>query len=591
MADIPCLSDEELLPIGCREPASDAIVAHLSICSRCQQRLELLGAELDDLRNAACLLEERCESPFDVETVTGAVPPHTSVSHSPVVRPDAQPIPTTIGRYPIIRRLAIEGQSSVYIARHPTLDRDVVVKWSHRAAPPESLDRDRLVREAKLLAELGDPPHLVRVHDLEFHDDRPFLVMEYIRGRNLQQHAEQVRPTPIAAAQLTAKLARGLAGPHRLGVIHRDLKPKNVLIDEAGEPRLIDFGLALRRDAWIQESEAPGSVAGTAGYMAPEQARGEVERVDARSDVFALGGILYYLLTGKAPYTGRTFDEVLQRAREGAFDREALKAAGIPPRLASICLKAMAVNPADRYAQADDMARELERLSRPAGSRLLPILAVVLLVGVGLTAWALSRPGGLLPTTAAPSEPEPQYLLQVNGQPLGALTRPVPLRVGDRLKIRCDVPRGLQPALFWLDTEGGLEEPPGVEVISAEPFTHLTYPESAQVVKLKQPAASGSVLALVCAGREKPRLEDVHAMWREARHAAKLDSGRLPLLPRETVLVLGRDQVRPLSRDRGDWGRPEQDALATVEDCLVQWRPLLRQRYEFVAGVAVGYLR
>ena len=164
-------------------------------------------------------------------------------------------------------------------------------------------DRASLVAEGRLLTDL-EHINLVKIYDLDFHNDQPFLVMEYVHGRNLEDYARDEPVTPRRAAELVAKLADALAMVHRRGIIHRDIKPRNILIDESGEPRLIDFGLARLRHAW---SDCPDSTwGGTLAYMAPEQARLEHDRIGPRSDVFGLGAVLYFLLTGQPPFVGET---------------------------------------------------------------------------------------------------------------------------------------------------------------------------------------------------------------------------------------------------------------------------------------------
>ncbi len=131
---------------------------------------------------------------------------------------------------------------------------------------------------------------------------------------------------------------------HRRGIIHRDIKPRNILIDEAGEPRLIDFGLARLRHAWSDRPDPTWG--GTLAYMAPEQARLEHDRIGPRSDVFGLGAVLYFLLTGQPPFVGETTDEVWDRAKRCEFEKDALRLAKVPRRLGRICLTALAADPA-----------------------------------------------------------------------------------------------------------------------------------------------------------------------------------------------------------------------------------------------------
>src|SRR5262249_41724608 len=201
------------------------------------------------------------------------------------------PRPESIGRYRIIGELDSGGQASVYRAVHPTLPRDLAIKIAHE---PSSIDRSLLRGDAAILCEL-DHPNLVRVYDLDIHEGRPFVAMEFVRGRNLQQAAEPARPSARQAGAWGAAGARAPEGVHRRGVVHQDIKPPNILLDESGRPRLIDFGMARWRHAWSEGQAGPSG--GTLAFMAPEQARCESGRIGAPSDLFALGAVLYFLLT------------------------------------------------------------------------------------------------------------------------------------------------------------------------------------------------------------------------------------------------------------------------------------------------------
>ena len=164
--------------------------------------------------------------------------------------------PGAIGKYLVVEQLDEGAQGQVFRVIHPKLGRDMVLKLGRQ--PVGDDERTSLVAEGRLLADL-EHINLVRIYDLDFHNDRPFLVMEYIHGRNLEDYARDEPVTPRRAAELVAKLAGALAMVHRRGIIHRDIKPRNILIDEAGQPRLIDFGLARLRHAWSDPSPPPGA--------------------------------------------------------------------------------------------------------------------------------------------------------------------------------------------------------------------------------------------------------------------------------------------------------------------------------------------
>jgi eukaryotic-like serine/threonine-protein kinase len=187
----------------------------------------------------------------------------------------------------VVGRFPPSGQAEVFRVVHPQFHQDRVLKL---AKEPVGLDgRCEIVEEGKILSEL-EHRHLVRVYDLDFLADRPYLVMEFIRGRNLEQFAKEEHVSPRLAAALVAKVAGAAAFAHSRGVVHRDIKPKNILVDQAGEPRLIDFGMARLRTAWTDDRKE--SDGGTFAFMAPEQARVESPedrlKVGPCSDVFAL---------------------------------------------------------------------------------------------------------------------------------------------------------------------------------------------------------------------------------------------------------------------------------------------------------------
>ena len=192
----------------------------------------------------------------------GASPPTQEGAATPVEM-------QRIGKYLVIEKLDGGGQSQVFRVLHPELAKEFVLKLALQVE--DEAGRDALQREARLLAQC-DHPNLLRVVDMEVHDGRPFFVMEHVPGVNLQQFVARGRPGPRRAARLVIELTRVVAYLHDRGIIHLDIKPRNVLIDEPGRPRLIDLGLARTNHAWCDDES--GGLAGTAGYMSPEQAMG-----------------------------------------------------------------------------------------------------------------------------------------------------------------------------------------------------------------------------------------------------------------------------------------------------------------------------
>jgi len=305
--------------------------------------------------------------------------------HEAAAESTARDVPEKIGKYVVVGELDSGGQAVVYRAVHPTLQRELVIKLAKQPAAGGRFDPQRLVSEGKVLAEL-DHPHIARIFDLDFHEGRPYLVMQYIRGQNLMQYCGS-KPLPQReAAGLVAKIAQGLAHAHAHGVLHRDLKPANILIDQQGEPKIIDFGLADLRHGWTDTTrDHPSSVSGTAQYMPPEQARGETDKVDQQSDVFALGAVLYFLLTGKAPFAGSDTMDALHRSAECQFDRDALFQQGIDRKLADACLTAMSADKRDRFAHAKELAAKLAPACGMSTKRKFQLATSVGPIGCGAT--------------------------------------------------------------------------------------------------------------------------------------------------------------------------------------------------------------
>jgi serine/threonine protein kinase len=291
------------------------------------------------------------EPTLQAVTVTG------ELGYSPA---SGGPVPEIPG-YKIVRRLGEGGMGVVFLAEQVALRRTVAIKMLRDVR----LDRGaRFLTEARASATIRHQ-HVVHMYDYgEFHGV-PYLVMEYLSGGDLANQIRVKGPMPPQdAAILAAKLAGALQFIHELGIIHRDVKPSNVLFDERGEPKLADFGLAKQEENVAQT--ATGAVIGTPAYMAPEQARGEP--VAYAADVFSLGCVLYEMLTGTRPFTGSYALEILNKLVQEDPTRPRQLNPAIPRDLEQICLKCLAKNPADRYS-ARELAEELSRFlsGQPVG--------------------------------------------------------------------------------------------------------------------------------------------------------------------------------------------------------------------------------
>ncbi len=221
-------------------------------------------------------------------------------------------IPAHVGRYRVQTLLGEGGFGRVYLVFDDQLERHVAVKVPHRQLVPGPEAAGFYLAEARAAARL-DHPNIVTVYDVGSSPDFPcFIVSKFIEGQTLAEQIKAQWPSFAEAAQLVTTVAEALHHAHMRGIVHRDVKPGNILIDSAGRPYVADFGLALREANF---GTGP-CYAGTPAYMSPEQARGEGHRVDGRSDIFSLGIVLYELLTRRRPFRARTLEEMLQVVAE-----------------------------------------------------------------------------------------------------------------------------------------------------------------------------------------------------------------------------------------------------------------------------------
>ena len=284
-----------------------------------------------------------------------ATPPASSVPDSDKPAPNAAPL-KTIDRYRIKETLGRGGGGVVYRAFDDHLDRDVAIKVPHGKVLGENPDLAREYRhEARVVAQL-DHDHIIRIYDVNSTDSVPcYLVTQFIKGQALSSLMRDGGMTTDESIGLVAAMADALQHAHSQGVVHRDVKPGNILVDDSGKPWLADFGLALDDDTLPGQ----GEYAGTPSYMSPEQASGEGHRIDGRSDIFSLGIVLYELLTRKRPFPGDTTLTVMLKIRDQ--DARPLRQldSNIPEELDRICLKALARQISNRYVTAADLAEDL----------------------------------------------------------------------------------------------------------------------------------------------------------------------------------------------------------------------------------------
>jgi formylglycine-generating enzyme required for sulfatase activity len=284
--------------------------------------------------------------------------PSTDATSSPseLAAPFAESV-QRLGRYRVEQVLGQGGFGRVYLAWDEDLQRRVAIKVASRVATDASAEA--YLAEARIVARL-DHPHIVPVYDVgRTEQGQLFAVSRLIDGRDLADCLESRRLTLEQSARLVATIAEALHHAHERGLVHRDIKPQNLLLDESGRPHVCDFGLALR-----DEDHGMGpELAGTPAYMSPEQARCEGHRVDRRSDIFSLGVVLYELITGERPFPGHGL-EVLRHIAHEEATAPRLRNPAIPAELDRICQRCLAKRAVDRYTTAADLAADLEEFLR-----------------------------------------------------------------------------------------------------------------------------------------------------------------------------------------------------------------------------------
>jgi eukaryotic-like serine/threonine-protein kinase len=310
-----------------------------------------------------------------------------------------------LGPYVLEVEVGRGAMGVVYQALDTRSGQPVALKVLLAADVPSA--RERFRREAEALTRLSHP-HILRILDAGVLDGKALLVTELVAGESLQRTIEQGGPfEPRRAARVCLSLAQALEHAHGHGTLHRDLKPENVLLDPRGEPRLTDFGLVRLTDLSTQGTlSASGQFMGTPGYWPPEQALGQRDRIDVRSDVYGLGAILYALLCGQPPQRGKTLMDYLDHVDEPPTPPRQHRPE-IPRDLEAVCLRCLQPDPDDRYPDMGEVAHALQQTLRAPsrsssrGALLASAGAAAVVGGLGLAAWLA------LSTGPAPAAPPP----------------------------------------------------------------------------------------------------------------------------------------------------------------------------------------
>ncbi len=373
---------KDLLAERLPPPEHDRLAAHLNSCRACQRRVEDLTSGHKAWPGLARKLSDRPPSPEPalkrvMEKLRGGIEPGVERSGTPGGEPEATrdeprmaadlPLgflsppnkPGQLGcleRYEVLEEIGRGGMGVVLKAFDPSLHRVVAIKVLAPQLATSGVARKRFLREARAAAAVAHD-HIVTIHAVDEANGLPYLVMQYVAGKSLQDHLDKEGPLePAEVLRIGMQTAAGLAAAHAHGIVHRDIKPANILLEE-GVPRvkITDFGLARAMDdASLTQS---GFVAGSPLYMAPEQARGEA--LDHRADLFSLGSVLYTLCTGRPPFRAANTLAVLRRVTEDAPRPIRETNPEVPDGLAAVIEKLMAKDPAERYPSAAEVVEVL----------------------------------------------------------------------------------------------------------------------------------------------------------------------------------------------------------------------------------------
>ncbi len=546
------------------------IPLHAEYRSRFPMIVSLLGKQwlLDQS------LESLCEETVSRQTLLPTFIPSSDdspVNHAAL--PQDQ-----IGKYKVICALGAGGQANVYRAHHPELGRDVVIKvvrprWRpDMALTPQSIP-DSLIRqviaEGRLLAQLNHP-NIAQIYDVDQANGYPILVMEYVEGQSLDQYQRTHSLNWQEIAGLLSRVARAVAAAHARGIVHRDIKPQNIVIRRDGEPKLIDFGLSQMNDAWNQQVQPPG-ISGTLGFMAPEQARGDLSEVGPAVDIFSLGAVLYFLLTGQPPYhgsstlTGVSLYAILEQAKRCEWDREALAVPELPVALVNICTKALASLPSERYATANHLAEELDAFAvirKPQPRSAVLILASLLAIGAftALSSVYFSPKRGGAPAgdynhSAFVQSQASSLSVRIHRDSASLdLIDAVPIVNGESLSVMLQIPAGVSVSLYSINGTGQLQR---VATVKSQAVNHAwRYPEEMEkTVPLTGPIGTE---CLLCIGET-----DTESSMDQIQRSWDLQV-RWPGLPASTVLRLVGRKVTVEQRGR-DLGSPIESGLTATD--------------------------
>ncbi len=342
MSNAPCPTDSALWPVVMGDSLPRELQQHLENCISCQQRVTAIRGDVQAVRSV------------DWDSV-----PTETAGKAGV------PLPESIGEYTILARLGAGGQADVYRAWHPRLKTDVVIKWFRHSSFP-NVEPAQLSSEARVLSTIRHP-YLAQVFDVGIEQGRHYIIMEFVSGQTFSDWIRLLKPTIPRIAVVLSKAASAVDAVHQHGALHLDLKPDNILVDDEGNPRVIDFGMARYKGCGSQRSLvlAPG----TPEYMSPEQYAGDTGRISTATDVYGLGAVLFSALS----------QQPVRAAEKMALEPDWSLIRHAPWRLRRICRRALATQPQDRYESAATIAMVLRRFAtkQTIARRSLSVAAVI----------------------------------------------------------------------------------------------------------------------------------------------------------------------------------------------------------------------
>jgi hypothetical protein len=495
-----------------------------------------------------------------------------SAAHGP------KPPPERIGKYEVVRCLGDGGQGSAYLARDPDLGRLVVLKRYHASG-------DAAAPEGRSLARVRCH-FTAQCYGLERHGDELFLVMEYIPGYSLAEVLKKRSLSPDEAVHLVEQVAQGLEAVHACGLVHRDLKPSNIVLGDDDVPRLVDFGLAAHLG-----SAALRGIAGSPPYMAPEQARGQWERIDARTDVYGLGAVLYAALTGQPPHPGARWEHSLEHARQGPVTPPRALNRAIPKLLERIVQQALAADPVQRFATAAEFRRALRRHRQRHRRRALAGLAGVLALAlISFLIWHALRPAPVPVVTLSGELTVRIWTPGGAGKRGWKVDDPgaLPVRPGEWVHLEARLNQPAYAYLLWLDGQG--------QTVSLYPWLDRRFgsrpAREEALATVESPAARDKGWPV----QGPSGLETALLLVRRTPLPADTDLAALighlppsPLRDPHEVAVRGFDPAKPAAEITRDVNRGLGEEAEQIDEPLLQMIERLRPHFEVIRAVRFAY--